>query len=62
MKDTRELMKVGDKSLILVDYESGRHEYVVGSYYDANAEIGSRWVWGHYFGTDLTAAVNYINE
>ena len=34
-------------------------EYVVCSYYDANARYGEQWTWGHYF-INLNDACDYI--
>lgn len=56
--NSMELMKDGRRSLVARLNDDGSvFEYVVCSYYD-----GKQWTWGHYFGNDLTAAVNYIND
>lgn len=58
---TKELMKRGDRSVVLWEHGT-RKEFVVCSYYDPAKEEGSQWSWGHYFGDDLVAAVNYITK
>lgn len=62
MGNSVELMKKGDRSLLLVTWEYGKKEFVVCSGYDATKEFGSQWYWGHYFGDNLIAAVDYIKE
>ena len=62
MSKSVELMKKGEKSLIMVTHDSGNKEFVVATGYDANAPFGSQWYWGHYFGDDLENAVDYIRR
>lgn len=70
MTTTMGLMKRGDRTLILVKHEAHEGgtpplmpvEYVVGSYYDPSYPYGEQWCWGHYFGNDLLAAVEFILE
>lgn len=59
------------KMLLLHTYENGRMEYVIGSYFTIEVNIGDpydkngpafvdsySWGWGHYFG-DVVSAVDY---
>ena len=58
---TVELMKHGDKSLVLCIKDGKVNQYVSCTDYDSTREFGEQWVWGHYF-TSLESAMNYWNS
>ena len=60
----------GNKRMLLCHRcESGRHEFVVGSYFHEKRHDGAlgyerwdyEWDWGHYF-SDIISAVDYWRE
>lgn len=62
MMKTLELMKHGDRSLVVMIGEDGAaRQYVVCYDYDVNGKENSQWSSGQYF-TKLERAMNYWNE
>lgn len=58
---TVELMKHGDKSLVVCIKDGKVNQYVNCTDYDSTMKFGEQWVWGHYF-TSLESAMNYWNS
>ena len=58
------------RMLLLHVCESGRHEYVIGSYFHETRHDGAlgyerwdyEWDWGHYFGSFEDAATYWLTE
>ena len=56
------LQQNGDKYLVAVlNDDDTLEEYVACSYFNPSAPYGSQWCWGHYFGKNLSGAVDYFN-
>ena len=65
--DTCEKSGGNTRMLLLHVCESGRHEYVIGSYFtttirmidsEGHTKADYEWDWGHYF-SDVVSAVEY---
>lgn len=61
----------GNKRMLLLHIcENGRHEYVIGSYFQEHRYDGAmgyerwdyEWDWGHYFGSFDQAAMYWLEE
>lgn len=51
----------GDRSLLLREASAGgMTEFVTCTYYDPDGDIGSKWDWGHYYGTDIRGALDNL--
>lgn len=62
---TREQAGGNTRMLLLHVCESGRHEYVVGSYFEQKPRGDGwdyEWYWGHYFGSFDQAAMYWLQE
>ena len=55
---SRELLKLNARQSIVEIEKGSRTEYCVCSYYDDSKPEGSKWTWGHYFGS-LESAIKY---
>lgn len=55
---TIELAKINRDQSLVMWTKGNRKEFVVCTDYDAEKEVGSQWIWGHYF-WDIVSAVEY---